>query len=238
MARFFRVWPDRLREPRWIKRCRFVCKDRVDAALESGRPIVLATVHFANITEIYHWLRADGKAVAFLQQTGLTWDTSYRDYVETLADVANGLEGVPRRFGPEQSWDARDFLTGGNRIIGVAVDQRHPRAILARGPHFNLRCMPGGLQLAAVSNAVVIPCIIRATWGMRSEIYFGEPVPDELLTSRRQHTLAMEHILRELSPWIIANPEQCAPHLVAAIELDRPAVAPDHPMSAAPTSVT
>jgi len=237
-ARFFRLWPDRLRQPHWMNRCRFLGKDQVDSLLASGRPIVLATVHFANLTEIYHWLRAKGYAIAFLQQTGLTWDTWYRDYLENLADATNGLQHVPRRFGPEQTWEARDFLAGGNALIGVAMDQRHRRSIRVRGEVFGLRCMTGGLQLGAVANAVVIPCLIRATWCMRSEIYFGQPVPDELLTSRRNHAQAMEHILRELTPWIIANPEQCAPHLVAAMDLESAADEPAQPMSEAPTSAS
>ncbi len=65
MARFFRLWPDRLHERRWMNRCAFVGKEHFDAALATGRPIILISVHLANLTELFHWLRATGHATAF-----------------------------------------------------------------------------------------------------------------------------------------------------------------------------
>jgi lauroyl/myristoyl acyltransferase len=229
MARFFRLWPDRLCEPRWKKRCTFYGNERLEAALSSNRPVVLATVHYGNLTEIYHWLRANGHAIAFLQNIDLTWETSYRDYLETLADRANRMENVPRRFSSEQTWEANDFLKGGRRLLGVAMDMpaRHPKAVLARGEAIRVSFLTGGLRLAAIANAIVLPCVIRATWWLRSEIYFGEPVPDEMVISRNQHVQALEHILHEVSPWIVANPEQCAPHLLRAMVLEGDTISKD-----------
>jgi hypothetical protein len=53
---------------------------------------------------------------------------------------------------------------------------------------------------------------------MRCEIHFGAPVPDELLSTPELHVRALEHILREISPVIEANPEQCMPLLIRAID--------------------
>ncbi len=89
----------------------------------------------------------------------------------------------------------------------------------SRGDVFGIHFMTGGLRLAPMSNAIVMPCIIRAAWCLRNEIFIGTPVPDELLESRKHDIQVMEHVLREVSPWIAENPEQCAPHLVTAIEL-------------------
>ena len=216
LSRFIRYWPDRLNQPCWSVRGRFHHKQRLEEALSTGRPIILATLHFGNLTELYHRLRAEEHPIAFLVYRD-EQDYSYRDYLDELADEANGLQGVCRRFYREELWEAREFLKSGNRLLAVAMEELEDRAIVAQGELFSIPFATGALRMAMISNAIVIPCITRATGVFRSETYFGESIPDEYVTSRKLHPLALEHVMRELSPWIIENPEQCAPQLLAVM---------------------
>jgi hypothetical protein len=218
MTRFLRYWPEKLREPRWSRRCQFIGLERLEAILAERRPVVLATLHYGNLTELYHWIRSRGIGVAFLASRDLGSLPAYRNQLDLLADRANGLEGVPRLIGIDllHLWEARDFLALPNRVLAVAMEGYTKRPIMVRGPGYTLRMAPGALHLAAMAQAVVIPCLISARKYLSSTIRFGEPLPDDVVACRDRHPLGYEHILRELGPWITTQPEQSAPLLIGA----------------------
>ena len=60
----------------------------------------------------------------------------------------------------------------------------------ATAENFVMYFMTGGLEVASVAKAIVLPCIFRATWCMRCEIHFGAPVPDELVSKSELHVRA------------------------------------------------
>lgn len=222
LARFLRYWPERLREDCWATGCRYFGKERLTAALATGRPIVLATLHYGDLTELYHRLRAEGLAVAFIAGRNLSRRNPYRAYLNSLADQANGLQGVPHYFAPSQLWEARDFFLGSSRILAVALERLEGgQHIVAQGAGFRIRVAPGALRLAAIVDAVVLPCVINEcdapTW-MGCTIHFGTPVPDDFVTRRDGHAKAFAHILQELSPWLLARPELCQSQLRAALQ--------------------
>lgn len=216
MARFLRFWPDKLREPRWSHRCQFMGVERLEALLSQGRPVVLVTLHYGNLTELYHWIRSRGIGVAFLTDAVVP---AYQNQFDLLADRANGLEGVPRHLGTGHLhlWQARDFLAQPNRIL-VVVIEGYPtrRDIMVGGPGCWLRVAPGALHLAAIAGAVVIPCLFSAEKYLRSTIRFSEPLADDLVVRRDRHPSGCQQILRQLGPWIGAEPEQSDPTLLHA----------------------
>lgn len=219
MARLTRYWPEKLREPRWSRRCRFVGLERLEAILAEGRPVVLATLHYGELTQLYHWTRSRGIGLAFLVTRKLESDQAYFNQFDLLANRANGLEGVPAlvEIGHLQLWKAREFLADPNRVLAVAMDRRSSRDIVVQGPGYALRMAPGALHLAAMAQAVVIPCLISSRLPGPT-IVFGKPLPDDVVTLRDRHHLACEQILRELAPWISAQPEQSEPHLLNALQ--------------------
>jgi hypothetical protein len=219
MARFVCCWPEQLREPRWSRRCQFIGVERLEAILAERRPVVLATFHYGNLPELYHWVRSRGIGVAFLASRDLGAVPTYRSRLDSLADRANGLEGVPRLIGIGHLhlWGAREFLAVPNRVLAIAIEGRTKRDISVHGSGYTLRMAPGALRLAARARAVVIPCLISAHNFFRSTIRFGEPLPDDLVGCNDRHLLGCEYILREVGPWISTQPEQAAPELISAV---------------------
>ena len=56
----FYMWPDRLTNPRWLKRCRFEGDRKLLELGEDERAIVLASVHYGPFEILPYWLRAYG----------------------------------------------------------------------------------------------------------------------------------------------------------------------------------
>jgi lauroyl/myristoyl acyltransferase len=216
MNRILVLWSERLREPQWSLECEIRGMELLQAALETGRPVILATCHFGDLTLLYMWLRSRGLQVAFLVARQRRGASPYREALDSLADRVNGLTGVPRLINADSLWDARDFLDRPGRILGIAMDGKAPHSVTVQGPSGAIRMTPGALRLAAVVNALVIPCLISAPQSLRSRICIGTPVPDADVACRDRHILACEHIVRELSGWIAERPEQCGKELISA----------------------
>jgi lauroyl/myristoyl acyltransferase len=218
MVRLLRYWPGRLRKQRWRRRCQFVGLERLQALLDEGRPVVLATLHYGNLTELYHCIRSCGIGVAFLTARR---DSAppYRSQLDSLADCANGLEGVPRRIevGHLNLSQVLGFLAQPNRVLAIPIEGHTKRDIMVRGPGYFLRAAPGALHLAGMTGAVVIPCLFSAEKYLRSTIRFGEPLADDVVNHRERHPLGYENILQQIGPWLAENPEQSAPELINAI---------------------
>jgi len=217
-TRFLSLCPERLREPRWSRRCRFIGLNRLEAPLSEGRPVILATLHYGDLVMLYHWLRSRGIAVAFLAARKRKRTPAFRDRLDLLADRANGLVGVPRLIHPDQLWDAREFLGGPARVLAVAMERSTKRDVRVNGPGYSLWLSPGAIRMAAIVGAVVIPCLISSHGCLSSTIRFGSPVPQEDVADRNRHLLACEHIVRRTVPWVARQPEQCAKGLIASFE--------------------
>jgi lauroyl/myristoyl acyltransferase len=214
MARFIRYWPDKLRQPRWRSRCQFAGLERLEAIIRQGRPVVLATLHYGNLTELYHWLRSRGIGVAFLTDASVP---AYQNRFDVMADRVNGLEGVRRHIGIGhlQLGQVGDFLAVPNRVLVVVMDGYPTRRdVTVRGPGYGLRIAPGALHLAAISRAAVIPCLFVAGTNLRCTIRLGEPLSDDVVADRDQHVLGCQSIVQQLGPWIGAQPEQSDPTLL------------------------
>ncbi len=214
MSKLVRFWPDRLREPRWRKQCRFLGAERLDAARSAGRPVILAALHYGNLNELGHWLRARGVVSAILSGDDPARISTYRERLGLHRDAAFGMEGLPRILRVDQLWDVRDFLNGPNRALIVTVDAEHKTRILVRGDGYNLRIATGMLRLAAIVNAVVIPCAVRSPRGLTFEVILGSPVPDSEIITNPDPMAASVHIVREILSVIAAYPEQCDPYFL------------------------
>jgi hypothetical protein len=211
-------WPDKLRRKRWRHRCQFIGLERLEAALAEGRPVILTTLHYGDMTMLYHWLRSRGIGVAFLSARKRKSLPAFRNRLDSLADRVNGLEGVPRLIHPDQLWDAQDFLRIPHRVLAIAMERKGERAVTVNGPGYVIHVSPGALCLADIVGAVVIPCLISSPRCLFSTIRFGEPVADADVANRDRHVLACEHIVHELMSWIAEKPEACGEGLLASIE--------------------
>jgi hypothetical protein len=209
MTRFHRFWPDRLREPRWRNQCRIRGGEQLDVILNGGRPIILAMLHYGSLTELYHCLRARGLMVAGVAARSRAQLSDYRKHINSLADAANGMAGIPRFYEFDEMRSARDHLVKPRRVLMLTLDGYHGlRPLLVRSPDFCLRLGSGAVRLAAITNAVVVPCLITAPGGLAVEIHFRTPVPEDSITDSGRHPEAAEHVVRELLPLIRALHEQ------------------------------
>ncbi|MCG3181862.1 MAG: hypothetical protein BIFFINMI_04297 [Phycisphaerae bacterium] len=222
MSHFMRFIPERLGRPRWRARCRIEGLDRLEAIRATGRPIVLATLHFGGMAEIFHVLRARGLPAAFLLAWNPRRQLPFRVRLDDLADRVSGLEGLPHVFELARLRKAHDFLAGrsdaaGGRILLIAVEGAGEDDPVVPGPGCSIRLRSGFLRLARMTGAAVLPCLLTVTGPLRAVIRIGTPVPDQLVASRALHRQACERVVEQWTPWIAADPEQCSPLLVASL---------------------
>jgi hypothetical protein len=218
MTKFFRFWPERLRDQRWQRQCRFEGWDRLESGAELHSTI-LATLHYGCLTELYHLLRARQLKVAVLTTRKAEERTAFRRRLNSLGDQANGLGGIPWTFELRQLRQARTFLKKGGRFLLMALDGSPGKAPLLVGEgDLRLSLATGAFRLAASADAVVVPCLMRITGCLTTTIYFGTPVPSAALIGRSQHEIAANQILKQLAPLIAQDPEQCGNPILKAMQ--------------------
>jgi lauroyl/myristoyl acyltransferase len=219
MTKVFRFWPDRLRDNRWQQQCRFEGWSRLESSLAESRSVILATLHYGCLTELYHLLRARQLKVAALTTRRAEQRSAFRKRLNSLGDQANGLSGIPWTFELRQLRQAQTFLNEGGRLLLVALDgSPGTRAVVVENGDFQVLLATGAFHLAANTNAAVLPCLMRITGNLTTTIYFGTPVPSNALADRSRHQIAAEHIFSELAPLIAENPELCGNPVLKAMQ--------------------
>jgi lauroyl/myristoyl acyltransferase len=197
-------------EPRWQKRCRIVGEEHLSAALASGRPVILITLHYGALLEMYHWMRGRGLPLVGMTVSHLDTSDLVRERLAFLADRANGLSGLPRVFGTsmEDLVNIQQFLKTPGRALAMAIDGGrgyHPATVQFDGITVDVQL--GVFTIATVTNAVVIPFLAWSGPAMTCEIHLRQPVPDELVTYRVRRPAAADHVVRELMPLVRERPE-------------------------------
>lgn len=206
-------FPERLREPRWRRRCRIVDDHHLRAALATGRPVVLLSLHYGTLWPLHHWMRASGFATAAISLPRPV--DPVRAALDAAADRAFGCAGVPRTFGVDGRGLRRAlaYLTDHSGILGVVIDGggggAEPAEVVACGVRSKVRL--GGFRIAEAANAIAIPTLMRATPRMGCEITFCPPVPDDLIADRGRHLRAAEDALGKLLPLALRAPGQFDP---------------------------
>lgn len=215
-TRFLCYSPEKLRRPRWRRRCLILGLRRLTAPLAEGRPVVLATLHCGDLVMLYHWLRSRGIPVTFLATRKQKAPPRFRARLDGLADRVNGLEDVPRLMHHDQLWDIREYLTG-PRVLAVAMERDSRRSVSASGPGYSLRLSPGALRLAGLAGAVVVPCVISSQRWLSSTVFLGRPVPPQYVRDC-DYRAACDHIVQQLIPRITGRLEQCSGGLIELLE--------------------
>ena len=201
-------WSERLSEPGWRRRLRVVGRANLDAAVAGGRPVVMVTMHYGVLWSMLRWLRASGIPLAAMS---LTQPDPVRDAIDTLADEANGLAGVPRQFGVTRDAlrEAHEFLGVPGRALAIVFDGgigARPLTLQRDGVTATVRL--GAFRIAQAAGASVLPCLMRARTRMGCAIHFGRPVPDAWIADRQRHADAAAHVFDELWPIARQCPEQ------------------------------
>ena len=190
--------------------------ERFERARATGRPVILATLHFGPTTAVLPLLRRDGLPAAALIIRDPAERARFRTTLQQIADGVNGLDGVPALIPVADLEQAVDFLRGGHVLV-VSVDGPRGRHLRSTVDDDTLSLSTAACQMAAMRQAVIVPCLLTAGPRFRVTMHFGEPVPDALVVDYRRHQAACDHLHREFLPVVRAFPEQCYPVLAAAL---------------------
>jgi lauroyl/myristoyl acyltransferase len=209
-SQLFYMWPDRLTEPRWQKRCRFEGDPDLLRTGKDDRPIVLASLHFGPFEILPYWLRAYGipaTSVRTAPPAALRNLTNYHYSLSPPPDVplwvfAEELTPLPRFS------HIRKILGPGRRLL-VLVDPN--RGLMADVPFDGgiFRMATGAVRLAQMADAKLVPCLISEDSAWRFTIHIGEPVPQEWLGRSVDMQKIGTHLIGEFSKVVRRYPEQC-----------------------------
>jgi lauroyl/myristoyl acyltransferase len=203
-------FPDRLKNERWLDRCRFEGFDPVRLARREGRPVVMAVCHFGPWPLVRSWVQAMGLPASAL----VTGQAQARSYLRRLKDSVTLFPEVPTVFHLDELREMTRFLAGGN-LLFVAIDQgggRQMEVEVAEGWRF--RMATGAVRLAMRHGAELVSCCVIDEGGWRFRVCAGRPVPRELLAPNSDPAGAGAHLIREMLPLFRQYPEQCSGQLL------------------------
>lgn len=209
-SQIFYMWPDRLTEKRWRSRCKFEGLENLAPSVEANRGAVLASLHFGPFEVLPYWLRAYGITTTSVRTSPPAILKKLTDYQFSLSpptDVpvflyAEDLTPVPRFS------HIRKILGPGRRLLVMVDPVRGLQVEVPFGDRI-FRMSTGAIRMAAMADADLIPCMIAETSTWKFTIYFGKPIPRELLGKSPDMQAIGAHLLREFSQVVSRYPAQC-----------------------------
>jgi hypothetical protein len=171
--------------------------------------VILLSLHFGPELILLNWLRSRGLPAAMVGGKGAKNSLAYRDFFRQCRDRAAGLEEIPNLIESGCIGAMYDHLAA-NRILIMDVDGAWGRHLaIPEVDGCGLITSTGPLKLAALTGAVVLPCLITSASFFGFTIHLGEPIPEVVSADDHQHTAACEHVLREFLPVLSAALEEC-----------------------------
>lgn len=218
LTRLLFLWPEKYISPRF-SRCRFEGTEHL-ALLDTGnRPVILATLHYGPMSMLMEFLRArryPAAVVAFIGYNKRPW---LRRHLGTIGDRLANMGHVPVIIEIGHVMAMREHLEQ-NRVLILAVEDggdggRH--ATIQAADDVGLAMISSVFKLAEITNAVVIPCLIRARPFFSFTIHFGRPVPEADIADRLRHPDCCRHLLEQFVPVLAQSPGQCTSLLLNAM---------------------
>jgi hypothetical protein len=207
LARFLAYFPDRLAAPRWRDRCRF--EGWCDWMNDGETPVVFASLHFGPYLMLPYWLRACGVPVSTLVREPVQARSSLKRRRYELTP----LPQLPVVFSFEELRKAHSHLAAGNSLVVMMDGTRGRRARVPFVSRFFIAAT-GAQRLAVSASARLVPCLIAETAPWQFTIFFGAPVPEELMNDGR----AAAHCVGEFLKVIACHPEQCGREVLRCLQ--------------------
>lgn len=208
LTKLMKFWPDRLRTARWQERIRCVGLAEFEKARARGRPVILAMLHFGPATVLRYWLRARGWPAAGLVARPLKERSALARLADRQSDRASGLGGVPHVFNRTRLRQLVRFLRPPNLLL-MTVEGVKSGQVFIGGEDYSLPLATGAVRLAALTGAVLIPCLAYSHRPLGLTVHFGKPAPPPA-GKKDPGRAAYEHLLREFVSVIRIAPEQCS----------------------------
>ena len=210
-ARLVYTWPDRLRTPRWLSRCRLEGVRDLTELWGEDKGVILASLHLGPFETLPYWLRAHG-----IVATTLLGRPARQKRLKRRLYGLSAPADVPVFLPVNQMPRIRRFLGSGRRLL-VMVDVNRGKQIRVPFDDYLFRMATGAIRLAALSGAALIPCLIVETGLWHFTLHFGTPVPGRYLGGSPNLTAAAAHLLAEFLKVIPHYPSQCGHRLLSAI---------------------
>ena len=216
LNRLMTLWGNQLREPKWASRISCEGIDELKELTNSGRSVLLATVHYGCPPEGLSIMRARG-----LRAAGLVYNHQV-SWIEQIAsrqrDERCGLGNAPLTISADDIWGARDFLREPGSLLLMAIDRTNKK----KDPSHDflggsIRSPLGFERLAVISDALIVPVLFSSTGLLRWRLWFGEAIdPSGHADSSHQHAICLS-ILKQIEPAIIRRPELIQPELIGSM---------------------
>jgi lauroyl/myristoyl acyltransferase len=205
------LWADRFCSGAWAGRIESSQLEDLRAILAT-RPAIVATVHFGGIFVLPSLLRAAGIPTAAAVGDKLWPVRWWRERRALLTQI----DSLPAHL---RSGDARSivrYLQPG-RCLLVALDYPLGDDLVTSYGDAALRLYTPSFRLARMTNAAIVPVLVRVDGPWRFSVRVGAPVPTDFV-ARGEDAAAVAHIVRELLPIAATRPGQALPLLVNAFE--------------------
>ncbi|MEO5753843.1 MAG: hypothetical protein ABIR38_03970 [Chthoniobacterales bacterium] len=210
-ARLVYLWPDRLTDARWLKRCRLHADFDLPALRITERPIIFVSLHFGPFETLVYWLRAHGIPVTVLVGRPAP-NQRLKQHQYSLSPPA----GVPLAVSVNEMRRMRELLQPGRRLL-VLLDVARGRQLKVPFDGHSFQLATGAFRLAASTGAEVIPCLITENNGWQFDIHLGSPIPRRDLGQKPDFERAGAHFLQEALSVIQCFSSQCGQRLLSCI---------------------
>jgi hypothetical protein len=215
MNRVLEFFPDRLSGEKWGRNCRVEGLEHLQSGLSNKHPTVMAFCHFGPYELIRFWLRARGIPAATLR----AGKAESRGLLMRLKDKFSPFPDVPVAVYGDQLRTIDEIIAAGNPLLVVIDAPVNKRIDVPFCDGWTFHMAAGAVRLAMRYDADLIPCSIIDEGRWRFCIKLGEPVPQELLSSRNDWQPAGKHLMDQMIPIFRTWPEQCRPDLIRCLEL-------------------
>lgn len=210
-ARCAYLFPDRLGEPRWLRRCDVSGATDLTELQQSKGRIVFASLHFAAFDTLPYLLRAHGLPV-----TTLVGRTASRHRLKECQYALSPPADLPVVLSVSEMVNLRQALAGVRHLL-VMMDVDRGRQIELAWEGAVYRLATGAIRIAAASDAELIPCLTTVEPGWKFRLHFGKPVPRCYLHPVPNLEAAALHLLRELLTIVRQAPAQSGHRLLSCI---------------------
>ena len=211
-------WPGAWANQRWSERLTSEGATELDA-IAAERPVVAITLHTGPAVVLGGWLMGRGLGVGSVIIDRERWlrpesvkarsDPRWQKYATNSASF---LAGDTRQM-------VRYLAPG--RVLLLFAD--HPLGRSAEGdwPGGRLRLAVGGLRIARLTGAAVVPIVVTDNGPWRFHVHVGKPLSAAMLDSG-DNEAAVAEIARQLMPLVERQPFVALPTLVEAVSLAPP----------------
>lgn len=207
--------PDRFTEPAWRDRFRMDGSDRLEAAIQSPKPVVLVTLHHGTHMILRYALRAMGYPIATLVSERLQDRSALKRRKDSLSDFPS----VPGVFSGHFPKAAIRFLRNNGTLIAM-LDHAQGRMLHVPIPGGTWRVSSTPFRIARAARACVLPVLIHEESPWQFLIRIGNPLPTGLLAREKDFPAAAQFLWQEYLPSLNASAWDSYAELFDSLSLD------------------